>query len=43
MERDDEEAVLMDMKGDDSDEEGDAVPAKWSQIGFSEYSVSDAR
>jgi hypothetical protein len=39
--RDDEEAVLVEMKGDDSDE-GNAVPAEWSQTSFIECSVAEA-
>jgi hypothetical protein len=36
-ERENEETVLVDMEGDDSDEEGDVVSAEWSQTGFGEY------
>jgi hypothetical protein len=40
MEREDEEAVLVDNDIDDSDER-DSVPAEWRRTGFSEYSVAD--
>jgi hypothetical protein len=29
-EREDEEVVLVNMEGDDSDEEGDGVPTVWT-------------
>jgi transcription initiation factor IIF auxiliary subunit len=37
MEREDEEAVLVDMEGDDSGKERDPVPTEWSQTRFIEY------
>jgi hypothetical protein len=37
--REDEEAVLIDNFLDDSDEEGDLVPAEWRQPRFSECSA----
>jgi hypothetical protein len=43
MEREDEKVVMVDMEGDYSDEEGDTMPKKWSQISFGENSVSNTR
>jgi hypothetical protein len=37
-----DEAILVDMEKDDSDEEGHLVPSEWSQTGLCEYSVPDA-
>jgi hypothetical protein len=43
MEREDEEAVLVEMEGPDSDEYvGDVESAEWSQKGFGEYAVADS-
>jgi hypothetical protein len=42
-EREDEEMVLVEIEGVDSDEDiGDAVPTEWRQRGFGEYAVADS-
>jgi hypothetical protein len=42
MERGDDESVMAGNDKDDSNEEGDPIPAEWRQIGFDEYSVPNA-
>jgi hypothetical protein len=42
MEKEEDEAILVDMEKDDSDEEGHLVPPEWSQTGLCEYSVPNA-
>jgi hypothetical protein len=42
MEREDGEAILIYVEGDNFDEEGDPVQAEWSLIGFIEYNVPDS-
>jgi hypothetical protein len=43
MEKEEDEAILVDMEEVDSDEEGDLVPGEWSQTGLREDSVLDTR
>jgi hypothetical protein len=43
MEKEEDEAILVDMEEVDSDEEGDLVPGEWSQTGLCEDSVLDTR
>src|SRR5438105_4840965 len=43
MQNEDEEAEQMQQGGDSSDEEGDPVPAEWTEQGFGNQIVQDVR